>query len=41
MCGIAGYQGSKSPLLIKSMVDAISHRGPDNQSHLILEKVYN
>ncbi len=31
MCGIAGFIGSFSPELLRSMNDAQSHRGPDDQ----------
>jgi asparagine synthase (glutamine-hydrolysing) len=31
MCGIAGIYGSKDKNLVKSMCDAISHRGPDGE----------
>ena len=31
MCGITGYQGNKPGELLSKMVDAMSHRGPDNQ----------
>ena len=37
MCGIAGYQGEKPKNLIESMVQAISHRGPDNLSFSYLD----
>jgi asparagine synthase (glutamine-hydrolysing) len=30
MCGIAGFQGEKTELLLSAMAQAISHRGPDN-----------
>lgn len=37
MCGIAGYlqlrSGSPSPVLLKKMGDAISHRGPDGDGY--------
>lgn len=36
MCGITGYQGSKPQFLIDSMLNAISHRGPDNLSYVFL-----
>ncbi|MCP3669439.1 MAG: asparagine synthase (glutamine-hydrolyzing) [Gammaproteobacteria bacterium] len=37
MCGIAGYQGNKPNNLIVAMADAIGHRGPDNQSTILLD----
>lgn len=34
MCGIAGFLGPFEPSLLKSMSDAVSHRGPDDQGEL-------
>src|SRR3954447_19152105 len=30
MCGIAGFRGAPSPDLLKTMLDLIEHRGPDD-----------
>ncbi|MBI2265951.1 MAG: asparagine synthase (glutamine-hydrolyzing) [Armatimonadetes bacterium] len=41
MCGIAGIMrfdgGSVSPLLLKSMCDAMAHRGPDDSGYLLID----
>ncbi len=29
MCGITGIWGQTNPILVKSMMDSIAHRGPD------------
>ena len=29
MCGITGVWGQNNPILVKSMMDSIAHRGPD------------
>lgn len=43
MCGVAGIVNlnneSVSPILLRSMTDAISHRGPDGEGHWIEENV--
>jgi len=31
MCGIVGFQGAFSDRLLRSMVDAVAHRGPDGE----------
>lgn len=31
MCGIAGYYGNQSPLLLREMAALIAHRGPDGE----------
>lgn len=43
MCGIAGVVdlkgGGISPVLLRSMTDAVAHRGPDGEGHWIHENV--
>ena len=40
MCGITGIVGSAAnPEVIQSMTKALSHRGPDNQSHFFQPEI--
>jgi len=36
MCGIVGYQGTFAPSLLREMTDAVAHRGPDGEGHVVL-----
>lgn len=38
MCGIAGFQGQYSRELLRRMVDAIAHRGPDGEGLVVHEE---
>lgn len=33
MCGIAGFSGNFEPELLPKMIEAVAHRGPDDQGH--------
>lgn len=39
MCGICGFTGDKDPKVLKSMLDCIAHRGPNDRGSFIDEKV--
>jgi asparagine synthase (glutamine-hydrolysing) len=39
MCGIAGFIGRKNPQLLKSMLNGLKHRGPDDESLVEFDNV--